>query len=161
MFRFGGRSSRFSKRFGVIVAALALSVALMVACGPSAQETGGGGDAGAATGSSTATSSGGSASSGSGETIVNSAGLATLEGDIDIDGSSTVFPITEAVAEEFGYLTEGNVKVTVGISGTGGGFKKFLQQRNRHHRRLPAHQGQGSDHVRRRRGRVHRNPGRH
>ena len=49
----------------------------------------------------------------------------SLKGDIDVDGSSTVFPITEAVAEEFGYLTEGNVRVTVGVSGTGGGFKKF------------------------------------
>ena len=51
--------------------------------------------------------------------------LSTLEGSIDIDGSSTVFPITEAMAEEFGYATNGNVKVTVGVSGTGGGFKKF------------------------------------
>jgi phosphate transport system substrate-binding protein len=51
--------------------------------------------------------------------------LASLSGDIAIDGSSTVFPVTEAVAEEFGILTGGKVRVTVGISGTGGGFKKF------------------------------------
>ena len=51
--------------------------------------------------------------------------LSTLEGDISIDGSSTVFPITEAMAEEFGKATDGNVKITVGVSGTGGGFKKF------------------------------------
>ena len=51
--------------------------------------------------------------------------LAQLSGDINVDGSSTVFPITEAMAEEFGYATNGNVKVTVGVSGTGGGFKKF------------------------------------
>ena len=51
--------------------------------------------------------------------------LAGLRGKISIDGSSTVFPITEAVAEEFGALTGGNVRVTVGLSGTGGGFKKF------------------------------------
>ena len=50
---------------------------------------------------------------------------ASLSGDIDVDGSSTVFPITEAVAEEFGKLTNGQVRVTVGVSGTGGGFKKF------------------------------------
>ena len=50
---------------------------------------------------------------------------AGLSGDIPIDGSSTVFPITEAVAEEFGDLTDGNVRAVVGISGTGGGFKKF------------------------------------
>ena len=44
---------------------------------------------------------------------------------IQIDGSSTVFPITEAMAEEFGYLTGGSVRVSVGASGTGGGFQKF------------------------------------
>jgi phosphate transport system substrate-binding protein len=42
---------------------------------------------------------------------------------IKIDGSSTVYPISEAVAEEFGKKSK--VRVTVGISGTGGGFKKF------------------------------------
>jgi len=44
---------------------------------------------------------------------------------IKIDGSSTVYPITEAMAEEFQKMKKGSVKVTVGISGTGGGFKKF------------------------------------
>ena len=44
---------------------------------------------------------------------------------IKIDGSSTVYPITEAVAEEFQKARSGAVRVTVGISGTGGGFKKF------------------------------------
>lgn len=48
-----------------------------------------------------------------------------LEGTIKIDGSSTVFPITEAVAEEF-QLENPNVRVTVGVSGTGGGFEKFV-----------------------------------
>lgn len=47
---------------------------------------------------------------------------------ISIDGSSTVFPITEAVAEEFGAATRGSVRVVVGISGTGGGFKKFCNK---------------------------------
>ncbi len=51
--------------------------------------------------------------------------VAQLTGDINIDGSSTVFPITEAMAEEFGNATDGNVKITVGVSGTGGGFNKF------------------------------------
>lgn len=46
---------------------------------------------------------------------------------IKIDGSSTVFPVTEAVAEEFQKETRGTVRVTVGISGTGGGFKKFCR----------------------------------
>ncbi len=47
-----------------------------------------------------------------------------LSGEIMVDGSSTVYPITEAVAEEFQSSNQG-VRVTVGISGTGGGFKKF------------------------------------
>jgi len=45
-------------------------------------------------------------------------------GTISIDGSSTVYPITEAVAEEF-RAEQPNVDVTIGVSGTGGGFKKF------------------------------------
>ena len=48
-----------------------------------------------------------------------------LSGTVKVDGSSTVFPITEAVAEEFGKVHP-KVRVTVGISGTGGGFKKFV-----------------------------------
>ena len=47
-----------------------------------------------------------------------------LEGAVKIDGSSTVYPVSEAVAEEFRNV-QPNVKVTVGLSGTGGGFKKF------------------------------------
>ncbi len=46
---------------------------------------------------------------------------------VKIDGSSTVFPVTEAVAEDFQKFKKGAVKVTVGISGTGGGFKKFCR----------------------------------
>ncbi|PVE26572.1 protein sphX, partial [Enterococcus faecalis] len=42
-------------------------------------------------------------------------------------GSSTVYPVTEAVAEEYQKMKKGTVKVTVGISGTGGGFKKFCR----------------------------------
>jgi phosphate transport system substrate-binding protein len=46
---------------------------------------------------------------------------------IKVDGSSTVFPITEAMAEEFQAAERGQTQVTVGISGTGGGFKKFCR----------------------------------
>ncbi|HEY0682719.1 MAG TPA: PstS family phosphate ABC transporter substrate-binding protein [Steroidobacter sp.] len=46
---------------------------------------------------------------------------------IRIDGSSTVFPIAEAVAEEFQVGERGAVRVTVGLSGTGGGFKKLCR----------------------------------
>jgi phosphate transport system substrate-binding protein len=59
---------------------------------------------------------GGSASSSDGQ----------LSGSVRIDGSSTVFPLTEAVAEEFMYAHPG-VRVTVSESGTGGGFSKFLR----------------------------------
>jgi phosphate transport system substrate-binding protein len=48
-----------------------------------------------------------------------------LTGTIEIDGSSTVFPITEAVAEEFRRI-HSDVRINVGISGTGGGFKRFV-----------------------------------
>ena len=45
-----------------------------------------------------------------------------LKGTVSLDGSSTVFPISEAVAEEFLAL-QPRVRVTVGVSGTGGGFE--------------------------------------
>ncbi|MBD2343019.1 PstS family phosphate ABC transporter substrate-binding protein [Anabaena subtropica] len=54
---------------------------------------------------------------------VHSQGVSTVK----IDGSSTVFPITEAVAEEFQKSQGGRIRVTVGVSGTGGGFKKFCR----------------------------------
>lgn len=50
---------------------------------------------------------------------------AKLSGEIRVDGSSTVFPITEAMAEEF-LAANPDVKIPVGVSGTGGGFKKWL-----------------------------------
>ncbi|CAG0974752.1 Protein SphX [Rhodocyclaceae bacterium] len=64
--------------------------------------------------------------------VLGTAGLLAAAGAradalVKIDGSSTVFPITEAVAEEFQKAKKGAVKVTVGISGTGGGFKKFCR----------------------------------
>ncbi|MES2801981.1 MAG: protein sphX, partial [Bdellovibrionota bacterium] len=46
---------------------------------------------------------------------------------IKIDGSSTVYPITEAMAEEFQIQQKGAVKITAAFSGTGGGFKKFCR----------------------------------
>lgn len=65
-----------------------------------------------------ASNDGGSSASGSG-------GDASLKGSISIDGSSTVFPISKAVAQEFMGKNPG-VKITVSESGTGGGFKKFI-----------------------------------
>jgi phosphate transport system substrate-binding protein len=59
--------------------------------------------------------------------LVGLTGIAPAQSTIRIDGSSTVYPITEAVAEEFQKFKKGDVRVTVGISGTGGGFKKFVR----------------------------------
>ena len=53
-----------------------------------------------------------------------SAAAEELEGTIKIDGSSTVYPVTQAMAEEFSYENP-RVRVTVGVSGSGGGFAKF------------------------------------
>jgi len=66
-------------------------------------------------------------------TFMAAAGIALLGAQaahadiVKIDGSSTVYPITEAVAEEFQKSKKNAIKVTVGISGTGGGFKKFCR----------------------------------
>ncbi len=54
----------------------------------------------------------------------NTAAGSNLSGKVQIDGSSTVYPISEAMAEEFQKANPG-VQVTVASSGTGGGFKKF------------------------------------
>ncbi|QDU78719.1 Phosphate-binding protein PstS precursor [Polystyrenella longa] len=57
---------------------------------------------------------------------VNSTGDRKVSKEIQIDGSSTVFPISQAVAEE--YMKENSdINVTVGLSGTGGGFKRFIR----------------------------------
>ncbi|MCU0624322.1 MAG: PstS family phosphate ABC transporter substrate-binding protein, partial [Gemmatimonadaceae bacterium] len=58
--------------------------------------------------------------------VVAAAPLQAQETTVKIDGSSTVFPVTEAVAEEFQKANKG-LKVTVGVSGTGGGFRKFCR----------------------------------
>lgn len=62
----------------------------------------------------------GTASNAGGETSI-----VELSGEIKVDGSSTVAPITEAMAEEFN-AEHSEVKIPVGISGTGGGFKRFV-----------------------------------
>src|SRR5215203_6188347 len=58
--------------------------------------------------------------------LLTTAAASAQQRIITIDGSSTVFPITEAMAEEFQKANRG-IKVTVGIGGTGGGFKKFCR----------------------------------
>ena len=58
--------------------------------------------------------------------LVTSSCFKSYKGKIYIDGSSSVYPLTEAVAEEF-RKKDPEIRVTVGVSGTGGGFKKFLR----------------------------------
>jgi phosphate transport system substrate-binding protein len=60
-----------------------------------------------------------------GESVTASENIKQLSGEIKIDGSSTVYPIMEAVAEEY-QMVQPEVKVSVGLSGTGGGFKSFI-----------------------------------
>lgn len=59
--------------------------------------------------------------------LLGAMGVASANAVVKIDGSSTVYPITEAVAEDFQIARKGKIRVTVGISGTGGGFKKFCR----------------------------------
>jgi phosphate transport system substrate-binding protein len=62
---------------------------------------------------------------GTGSLLHVASAQAEVSGKVEVDGSSTVYPITEAVAEEFN-RSNPKVRVTVGISGTGGGFKRFV-----------------------------------
>ncbi len=59
-------------------------------------------------------------------TSQSATGDAEMNGTVEVDGSSTVYPISEAVAEEFNKLYP-KVRVNVGVSGTGGGFKRFYR----------------------------------
>ncbi|MCC5896005.1 MAG: PstS family phosphate ABC transporter substrate-binding protein [Alkalibacterium sp.] len=52
-------------------------------------------------------------------------GSSDVSGSVQVDGSSTVFPIMEAVAEEFS-MTYPDIQATIGVSGTGGGMEKFI-----------------------------------
>jgi phosphate transport system substrate-binding protein len=97
-----------TRRVGAVIIASGL---LAAACGGT----------GAATSSS---SSAGSPNGGASTAASAASSTAPLAGSVNIDGSSTVYPITLAVAEEFQKANTA-VKVTVAFAGTGGGFKKF------------------------------------
>ena len=79
-------------------------------------------NSGASTAPSSAASTG--ASTAPSEAASEAPSAAPVEGTVVVDGSSTVYPVTEAVAEEFAAAQPG-VNVTVAQSGTGGGFTKF------------------------------------
>lgn len=68
----------------------------------------------------------GADSAGSGANGLQEGGLADLEGRVEVDGSSTVYPFSEAAAADFKKQFP-NVNVTVAVSGTGGGFKRFAK----------------------------------
>jgi phosphate transport system substrate-binding protein len=91
------------RRAALLAGLAALAALLLVSCG-----------GGEETGSGNGGSSGGSALD-----------YGSLSGEIRVDGSSTVFPISEAVAEEFSKVA--GTRVNVGFSGTGGGFEKFCR----------------------------------
>ena len=122
----GRRTAR--RLIGALLVGLVAAMAL-AACGGDDEES----SSSAAT-QSTTTSTGSTAASTttasttqagtSGTSATAAAAANTLEGTIEIDGSSTVAPITEAVAEEYRKV-QGSVLVNVGISGSGGGFKRF------------------------------------
>jgi len=89
----------FKKSF-VVLAVLAIAAMMIVACAPAAEEAA------------------------PAEEAEKEAEAEPVSGDVLVDGSSTVYPITVAVAEEFAAVYS-DVRVSVGLSGTGGGFKKF------------------------------------
>lgn len=62
---------------------------------------------------------------GAGPALAQEPDLSGLSGTIEIDGSSTVAPVTEAVIEEFGLAGGDGVEIALGVSGTGGGFERF------------------------------------
>lgn len=99
---------------------LCLAVLAVAGCGPASapSTTGGSGTGGNEAGSSE------SSGAGAVTAVGDYSGLA---GTIKINGSSSLFPVTEAAAEEFQNATKSKVRVTVGEEGTGSGFKKFLR----------------------------------
>lgn len=104
------------KRLALAVALMMVAAIVLAACGDGDDPTATSAPAPAAT----------NTPGSSGEPTQPSGGvdLDDLSGRVNIDGSSTVYPVTQAMAEEFQLLASG-VQVPVGISGTGGGFAKF------------------------------------
>jgi phosphate transport system substrate-binding protein len=110
------RTRRSARLAGLAAGLAAVSLAALAACG------------GDDSTDKTPTKAAGGATAAATAAATKAAGTAdykSLSGNVVIDGSSTVGPIAEAAAEEFGKVS--SVKVSVGISGTGGGFEKFCK----------------------------------
>ena len=101
----------------LLIAALAVLSIALVAC------SGGGEEAAPSAAQAESTAAATPEPAQAVETPVPADELSELSGTVEVDGSSTVFPITEGIAEEFGLITD--VRVTVGVSGSGGGFQRF------------------------------------
>lgn len=113
----------FKQVFGKRTLLLALMVGmlgvLLVACSEDEEP-----DAATSTAASTA-ASGGAAAATATEAMATGIDYGSLSGTVRVDGSSTVFPVGEAVAEEFSKVSD--VRSNVAFSGTGGGFEKFCR----------------------------------
>ena len=109
------KKTRWALLFGALVSSVALGAA---ACGGDDDDDDDGGETPGATSAATTAA-----------TATKAGGLdyTKLSGDVKVDGSSTVFPISEAVAEEFTKAAKG-VQTKVALSGTGGGFEKFCRK---------------------------------
>ncbi len=112
--------NRFLKRRSLFLslAALAALSTIIAACG--------GDDDDDTTPTAAATTAAAGATTAAASPTAKGIDYTKLSGEVRIDGSSTVFPISQAVAEEFSKAAKG-VRVNVGLSGTGGGFEKFCR----------------------------------
>ncbi len=116
--------SRGWKRLLLLVAMIMVATVILAACGDDddADPTATTAAAAPTTASESSPATGGGEAADDYDAVEFDYG--SLSGSIAIDGSSTVFPVTQAVAEEFN-AEASDVQITVGVSGTGGGFKKF------------------------------------
>jgi phosphate transport system substrate-binding protein len=116
------------RRLALVMALLMIASIVLVACGDDDEATPAAGNTPAGDARSTATQGGSENTPGAGSPATGTQGqeidYGALSGRVNVDGSSTVYPVSQAMAEEFG-LVAPNVQVPVGVSGTGGGFTKF------------------------------------
>jgi len=114
------RATRKGKLAWLVLAVLSMVSLLAVACGGDDDDDD---DTTPAPGNTTSASPSAAAS----PSKAAGADYSKLSGEVRVDGSSTVFPISQAVAEEFSKVAK-NVKANVALSGTGGGFEKFCRK---------------------------------